>query len=190
MKIIILLIALIVCNLGFSCEILPNGNYIPCYTNTIEKIFEYEFKRLGGDKALIENKKIIDNIEYNVKLAESRLNEAEVKYVESIKKYKTTRYNATSKSFIKQKVYSEIAKQKAYSDIAKQTLYSEMLTAKQNVYSEMIFAKQTAYYEMTVAKFEYEKARRECGKIYALAKGELSYLPVGKSPREIFKLVK
>ena len=30
MKKIILLIALVVCNLGFSCEILPNGNYIPC----------------------------------------------------------------------------------------------------------------------------------------------------------------
>ena len=183
MKTIILLITLVLCNLSFGCVILPNGNYIPCYTNIAEIIIEQDY-----DKAKNENVKT--NIEYNVKLAESRLNEAEVKYVESIKKYKTTLHNTASKSFIKQKVYSEIAKQKAYSDIAKQTLYSEMLTAKQNVYSEMIFAKQTAYYEMTVAKFEYEKARRECGKIYALAKGELSYLPVGKSPREIFKLVK
>lgn len=179
MKTIILLITLVLCNLSFGCVILPNGNYIPCETNIVEKIIEHKHKLLGLDKALIENKKIIDNIEYNVKLAESRLNEAEVKYVESIKKYKTTLHNAASKSFIKQKVYSEIAKQKAYSDIVKQTLYSEMLTAKQNVYSEMIFA-----------KFEYEKARRECGRIYGLAKGELSYLPVGKSPREIFKLVK
>ena len=190
MKIIILLIAFILCNLGFSCEILPNGNYIPCYTNMEEKIFECEFKRLGFDKALIEIENVKTNIEYNVKLAESRLNEAEVKYVESIKKYKTTLHNAASKSFIKQKVYSEIAKQKAYSDIAKQTLYSEMLTAEQNVYSEMIFAKQKALSEMLTAKIEYENARRECGRIYALAKGEPSYLPVGKSPREIFKLVK
>ena len=174
MKTIILLIALVLCNLSFGCVILPNGNYIPCETNTT--------------KILIENVKT--NIEYNVKLAESHLNEAEVKYVESIKKYKTALHNANSKSFIKQKVYSEIAKQKAYSDIAKQTLYSEMLTAKQNVYSEMIFAEQKAYSEMLIAKFEYEKARRECGRIYALAKGELSYLPVGKSPREIFELVK
>ena len=56
MKTIILHIALILCNLSFSCEILPNGNYIPCYTN-MTKIFECEFKRLGGDKVLIENKK-------------------------------------------------------------------------------------------------------------------------------------
>ena len=163
MKTIILLITLVLCNLSFGCVILPNGNYIPCYTNKEEKIFEYEFKRLGGDKALIENKKIIDNIEYNVKLAESRLNKAEVKYVESIKKYKymTTLHNAASKSFTKQKVYSE-----------------------------MIFAKQQAYSEMIFAKFEYEKARRECGRIYALAKGELIYFPAGKSPSEIFKLIK
>ena len=181
MKTIILLIALVLCNLSFGCVILPNGNYIPCETNTTKILIE---------KRIIENKKIIDNIEYNVKLAESRLNEAEVKYVESIKKYKTTLHNAASKSFIKQKVYSEIAKQKAYSDIAKQTLYSEMLTAEQNVYSEMIFAKQKALSEMLTAKIEYENARRECGRIYALAKGEPSYLPVGKSPREIFKLVK
>lgn len=172
MKTIILLIALVLCNLSFGCVILPNGNYIPCETNTtkilIEKRIKEHLKQIRYYKALIENKKIIDNIEYNVKLAESRLNEAEVKYVESIKKYKTTLHNAASKSFIKQQAYSEIAKQKAYSDIAKQNVYSEMLTAK----------------------FEYEKARRECGRIYALAKGELSYLPVGKSPREIFELVK
>ena len=161
MKTIILLIALVLCNLSFGCVILPNGNYIPCETNTtkilIEKSIKEHLKQIGYYKALIENKKIIDNIEYNVKLAESRLNEAEVKYVESIKKYKTTLHNAASKSFIKQKVYSEIAKQNAYS-------------------------------EMITAKIEYENARRECGMIYAIAKGELSYLPVGKSPREIFKL--
>ena len=138
MKTIILLIALVLCNLSFGCVILPNGNYIPCDTNIAEIII----------KAKIENEKT--NIEYNVKLAESRLNEAEVKYVESIKKYKTTLHNAASKSFIKQKVYSE----------------------------------------MITAKFEYDTARRECGRIYALAKGELIYLPVGKSPLEIFKLVK
>ena len=181
MKTIILLIALVLCNLSFGCVILTNGNYIPCETNTTKRLIEYHnkehFKQIGYYKALIENVKT--NIEYNVKLAESRLNEAEVKYVESIKKYKTTLHNAASKSFIKQKVYSEIAKQKAYSDIAKQKVYSEMITAKQNAYSEMI-----------VAKIEYENARRECGKIYALAKGELIYLPVGKSPREIFELVK
>ena len=68
MKIIILLIALIVCNLSFSCEILPNGNYIPCYTNMEEKIFEYEFKRLGFDKALIEIENIKTNIEYRNRL--------------------------------------------------------------------------------------------------------------------------
>ena len=178
MKTIILLITLILCNLSFSCEILPNGNYIPCYTNTEEKIFEYEFKRLGGDKVLIEDKKIIDNIEYNVKLAESRLNEAEVKYIESIKKYKTTLHNATSKSF----------KQKVHSDIAKQAVYSVIATQK--VYSETIIAKQKAYSEMRIAKFEYEKARSECGRIYAIAKGEPTSLPVGKSPSEIFKLIK
>ena len=190
MKTIILLIALVLCNLSFGCVILPNGNYIPCYTNITEKIFEqdYRLKRFAYNKAEIENVKT--NIEYNVKLAESRLNEAEVKYIESIKKYNTALHNAASKSFIKQKVYSEIAKQKAYSDIAKQMAYSEMLTAKQNVYSEMIFAKQQAYSEMITAKFEYEKARRECGRIYALAKGESTYLPVGKSPLEIFKLIK
>ena len=192
MKTIILLIALVLCNLSFGCVILPNGNYIPCETNTTKRLIEYHnkehFKQIGYYKALIENVKT--NIEYNVKLAESRLNEAEVKYVESIKKYKTTLHNAASKSFIKQKVNAEIAKQKTYSEISKQTLYSEMLTAKQNVYSEMIFAKQQAYSEMLTAKLEYENARRECGKIYALAKGELIYLPVGKSPREIFELVK
>ena len=190
MKTIILLIALVLCNLSFSCEILPNGNYIPCYTNIEEIVIKHDYwlKRFAYEIAEIENVKT--NIEYNVKLAESRLNEAEVKYVESIKKYKTTLHNAASKSFIKQKVYSEIAKQKAYSDIAKQMAYSEMLTAEQNVYSEMIFAKQKAHSEMIIAKFEYETARRECGRIYALAKGELSYLPVGKSPREIFELVK
>ena len=150
MKIIILLIALIVCNLSFSCEILPNGNYIPCYTNIAEKIFECEFKRLGGDKVLIEIENIKTNIEYNVKLAESRLNEAEVKYIESIKKYKTTPYNAGPGGL----------------------------------------SKQIAYSEMLIAKFEYEKARSECGRIYALAKGEPYYLPVGKRPSEIWKLVK
>ena len=194
MKTIILLISLVLCNLSFGCVILPNGNYIPCETNTTkiirEKSIKEHLKQFGYYKALIEIENVKTNIEYNVKLAESRLNEAEVKYVESIKKYKTTLHNAASKSFIKQKVYSEIAKQKAYSDIAKQTLYSEMLTAKQNVYSEMIFAKQKAYSEMLTAEFEYEKARRECGRIYALAKGELIYLPLGKSPREIFELVK
>ena len=193
MKIIILLIALIVCNLSFSCEILPNGNYIPCYTNMEEKIFEYEFKRLGGDKVLIENKKIIDNIEYNVKLAESRLNEAEVRYVESIKKYKTARHNATSKSFIKslikQKVNAGITKQKAYPDIVIQKAYYES-SAQREAYYEMIIAEQKAYSEMTIAKNEYEKARSECGRIYALAKGESLYNKVGKSPLEIWKLVK
>ena len=192
MKTIILLITLVLCNLSFGCVILPNGNYIPCETNTtkilIEKRLKERLKQIGYYKTLIENKKIIDNIEYNVKLAESRLNEAEVKYVESIKKYKTSRHNAASKSFIKQKVYSEIAKQKAYSEIAKQKAYSDI--AKQTLYSEMFTAKQQAYYEMFNAKLEYEDARRECGRIYALAKGEQTYLPVGKSPREIFKLVK
>ena len=170
MKTIILLIAIILCNLGFSCNILPNGNYIPCYTNIAEIIIEKRWEQGLGlfayDKAEIENVKT--NIEYNVKLAESRMNEAEVKYIESIKKYKTTLHNAASKSFIKQKVYSEIAKQKVYSDIAKQKARSEML----------------------IAEFEYEKARRECGRIYAIAKGEPTSLPVGKSPSELFKLIK
>ena len=192
MKTIILLIALVLCNLSFGCVILPNGNYIPCETNTtkilIEKRLKEHLKQIGYYKALIENKKIIDNIEYNVKLAESRLNEAEVKYVESIKKYKTTLHNATSKSF-KQKVYSDaIAEQNAYSDIAKQALYSAI--AEQKVYSETIIAKQKAHSEMLTAKFEYEKARRECGRIYAIAKDEQTSLPVGKSPSEIFKSVK
>ena len=153
MKTIILLIALVLCNLSFGCVILPNGNYIPCETNTtkilIEKRIKEHLKQIGYYKALIENKKIIDNIEYNVKLAESRLNEAEVKYVESIKKYKTTLHN-----------------------------------------DDYCFSKQIAHSEMLIAKFEYEKARRECGRIYAIAKGESTSLPVGKSPSEIFKLVK
>ena len=185
MKTIILLIALVLSNLGFSCEILPNGKYIPCNTAAAEimceKAIEQRFKqglgRFAYDKAEIENVKT--NIEYNVKLAESRLNEAEVRYVESIKKYKTTRHNANSKSFIKQKVYSEIAKQKSYPEIA-----------KQKVYSEITFAKQKAHSEMRIAEFEYEKARRECGRIYAIAKGESTSFPVGKSPSEIFKLIK
>ena len=151
MKTIILLIALVLCNLSFGCVILPNGNYIPCETNTtkilIEKRIKEHLKQIGYDKAEIEN--IKTNIEYNVKLAESRLNEAEVKYIKSIKKYKTTLHN-----------------------------------------SEMIFAKQRAYSEMCMAKFEYGKARCECGRIYAIAKGESTSLPVGKSPSEIFKLVK
>ena len=171
MKTIILLITLVLCNLSFGCVILPNGNYIPCETNTT--------------KILIENKKIIDNIEYNVKLAESRLNEAEVKYVESIKKYKTARHNAASKSFIKslikQKANADIAKQKANADIVIQK--ANYASAEQEAYFEITFAEQTAYSEMIMAKFEYEKARRECGRIYALAKGESTYLPVGKSPR-------
>ena len=186
MKIIILLIALIVCNLSFSCEILPNGNYIPCGTTEIdiaEKIFEYEFKRLGDDKVLIENKKIIDNIEYNVKLAESRLNEAEVKYIESIKKYNTARHNAASKSFIKslikQKANAYIAKQKAYPDSVIQKAYYEA-SAEQEAHFEITFAEQKAHSEMLIAKFEYEKARRECGRIYSLAKGEHISIPVGK----------
>ena len=180
MKTIILLIALVLCNLSFGCVILPNGNYIPCYTNTTKRVIEYELKRIGYYKALIENKKIIDNIEYNVKLAESRLNEAEVKYVESIKKYKTTLHNAASKSLIKQKANADIVKQKADYEAS----------AQQEAYFEITFAKQKAYSEMSVAEFEYEKARRECGRIYAIAKGESTYLPVGKSPSEIFKLVK
>lgn len=187
MKIIILLITFILCNLSFSCEILPNGNYIPC--DITEKIIEHDYwlKHSAYYKEEIENKKIIDNIEYNVKLAESRLNEAEVKYIESIKKYKTTLHNAASKSF-EQKLYSDIVKQKSYSNIAEQAVYSAI--AEQKVYYEIISAKQKANYEMTVAKIEYEKARRECGRIYAIAKGEQTSLPVGKSPLEIFKLVK
>ena len=193
MKIIILLIALIVCNLGFSCEILPNGNYIPCYTNREEKIFECEFKRLGGDKVLIENEKIILNIEYNVKLAESRLNEAEVKYIESIKKYKTARHNASSKSFIKslikQKANVDIVKQKAYPDSVILKAHYEA-SAQKEAYFEITFAEQKAHHEMTIAKNEYMKACRECGRIYAIAKGEPIFNSVGKSPLEIFKLVK
>ena len=179
MKTIILLITLVLCNLSFGCVILPNGNYIPCETNTtkilIEKRIKEHLKQIGYYKALIENKKIIDNIEYNVKLAESRLNEAEVKYVESIKKYKTTLHNAASKSFIK-----SLIKQKAYYEAS----------AQQEAYFEITAAKLQAHSEMITAKLEYEKARLECGRIYALAKGKSTYLPVGKSPLEIFKLVK
>ena len=54
----------------------------------------------------------------------------------------------------------------------------------------MLIAKEKARFEMINAKNEYEKARRECCRIYAIAKGELNYLPVGKSPSEIFKLIK
>ena len=180
MKTIILLIALVLCNLSFSCEILPNGNYIPCY--------------------ITENEKT--NIKYNIKLAESRLNEAEVKYIESIKKYKTTLHNAASKSFIesliKQKVNAGIAKQKANADIAKQKSNADIVilkahyeaSAEQEAYFEITAAERKADYEMTVAKFEYVKASMECGRIYAIAKGESTSLPVGKSPREIFKLIK
>ena len=195
MKTIILLIALVLSNLGFGCVILPNGKYITC--DIREQIIEHDYwlKRFAYNKAEIENVKT--NIEYNVKLAESRLNEAEVKYIESIKKYKTTLHNATSKSF-KQKVYSDyIAKQKAHSDIAKQKTNSDYIAkqavysaiAEQKVYSETIIAKQYAYSEMRIAEFEYEKARSECGRIYAIAKGEPTSLPVGKSPSEIFKLI-
>ena len=64
MKTIILLIALVLCNLSFGCVILPNGNYIPCETNTtkilIEKSIKEHLKQIGYYKALIENKKIID----------------------------------------------------------------------------------------------------------------------------------
>ena len=191
MKIIILLIALVLSNLGFSCEILPNGKYIPC--NTTELIIEHEVKRLGGDKALIEIENVKTNIEYNVKLAESRLNEAEVKYIESIKKYKTALHNATSKSFIKslikQKANAYIAKQKANADIVIQKAYYEA-SAQQEAYFEITAAEQKAQYEMLTAKIEYEKARWECGRIYAIAKGEFIYSQVGKSPLEIFKLVK
>ena len=186
MKTIILLITLVLCNLSFGCVILPNGNYIPCYTNIAEIIIEQDY-----DKAKIENVKT--NIEYNVKLAESRLNEAEVKYVESIKKYKTTLHNASSKSFIesliKQKANADIAQQKAYPDSVILKAYYDTI-AQQEAYFEITFAKEKAYSEMLTAKFEYKKARRECGRIYAIAKGESTSLPVGKSPREIFKLVK
>ena len=151
MKIIILIIALIVCNLGFSCEILPNGNYIPCY--------------------ITENEKT--NIKYNIKLAESRLNEAEVKYIESIKKYKTARHNAASKSFInsliKQKVNAYIAKQKANADIAKHKSNADIVIKKalyessvqREAYFEITFAEQKAHSEMLIARFEYEKSSRE-----------------------------
>ena len=191
MKTIILLIALILCNLSFSCEILPNGNYIPC--DIIEQIIEHDYwlKRVDYDKAEIEN--IKTNIEYNVKLAESRLNEAEVKYIESIKKYNTARHNAASKSFIKslikQKTNAYIAKQKANADSVIQKAYYEA-SAQQEAHFEITFAKQKANAEMRIAEFEYEEARRECGRIYAIAKGESTSLPVGKSPLEIFKLVK
>ena len=199
MKTIILLIALVLCNLSFSCEILPNGNYILCDITEIKKSLK---QSPYGDKVLIENEKIILNIKYNIKLAESRLNEAEVKYIESIKKYKTARHNAASKSFInsliKQKVNAYIAKQKANADIAKHKSNADIViqkavyeaSAQQEAHFEITFAEQKAHYEMTVAKFEYEKARWECGRIYALAKGESLYLPVGKSPLEIFKSVK
>ena len=201
MKTIILLITLVLCNLSFGCVILPNGNYIPCDTNITEIIVKKSFKqrlsRLSYDKDFFEKiekvktniENVKTNIEYNVKLAESRLNEAEVKYVESIKKYKTTLHNDDS-GISKQKVYSDIAKQKVYSDIAKLKLYSEMIIAKQQADYEMLTAKQNAYSEMIFAKFEYETARWECGRIYALAKGESIYSKVGKSPREIFELVK
>ena len=191
MKTIILLITLVLCNLSFGCEILPNGNYISC--DIIEQIIEQDYwlKRFAYDKAEIENVKT--NIEYNVKLAESRLNEAEVKYIESIKKYKTTLHNANSKSFIKslikQKVNDAIAKQKANADIVIQKAYYEA-SAQQEAYYEITFAKQKAYSEMLIAEGEYEKARSECGRIYAIAKGEPTSLPVGKSPSEIFELVK
>ena len=164
MKIIILLIALIVCNLSFSCEILPNGNYIKC--------------------DITENEKT--NIKYNIKLAESRLNEAEVKYIESIKKYNTARHNAASKSFIKslikQKTNAYIAKQKAYPDIVIQKALYEA-SAKREAYFEITDAKVKAYHEMIVAKNERLKARIECDKIYAIAKGESTSLPVGKKSK-------
>ena len=116
MKTIILLIALVLCNLSFGCVILPNGNYIPCETNTtkilIEKRIKEHLKQIGYYKALIEIENVKTNIEYNVKLAESRLNEAEVKYVESIKKYKTTLHNANSKSFINKKYILKLQNKK------------------------------------------------------------------------------
>ena len=187
MKTIILLIALVLCNLSFSCEILPNGNYIPCDTTEIiiEQSGKYLLKYLGYDKAEIENVKT--NIEYNVKLAESRMNEAEVKYIESIKKYETALRNATSNSFIKslikQKVNAYMAKQKANADIAKQksNAYIVILKAnaeacaQQEAYFEITAAKVKAYSEMIAAKCEYDNARSECGRIYAIAKGETPY---------------
>ena len=154
MKTIILLIALILCNLGFSCEILPNGNYIPC--DIAEQIFE----------------------------AESRLNEAEARYIESIKKYNTIRHNAASNSFIKslikQKVNDAIAKQKANADIAKQKSNADIViqkahyeaSAQQEAYFEIAAAKVKAEYEMIIAKNECVKARIECDRIYDLAKGK------------------
>ena len=172
MKTIILLIALILCNLSFGCVILPNGNYIPCDTNIAEIIIK------------AKNENVKTNIEYNVKLAESRLNEAEVKYIESIKKYKTARHNAASKSFIK-----SLIKQKTNAYIAKQKAYYES-SVQREAYFEITFAEQKAYSEMLIAKFEYEKARWECGRIYALAKGESIYSQVGKSPLEIWELIK
>ena len=199
MKTIILLIALVLCNLSFSCEILPNGNYILCDTKEIKKRLE---QCPYGDKVFIKNEKIILNIKYNIKLAESRLNEAEVKYNESIKKYETARHNATSNSFIKslikQKVNAYIAKQKANADIAKQKSNAEIVilkanaeaSAQQEAYFEITAAKRKAEYEMIVAKFEYDKARWECGWIYALAKGESFYSPVEKSSPEILELIK
>ena len=194
MKTIILLIALVLCNLSFSCEILPNGNYILCDIKEIKKRLE---QCRYGDKVLIENKKIIDNIEYNVKLAESRLNEAEVRYIESIKKYKTARHNETSKSF-KQKLYSDIVKQKTNAYIGKQKTNADIVIQKANaeaeakhqVEYEIRNAKIKAQYEMVVAEIEYGKARWECGRIYALAKGESLYNQVGKSKLEIWKLIK
>ena len=55
MKTIILLIALVLCNLSFSCEILPNGKYISC--DIIEQMIEHDYwlKRGAYDKAEIEN---------------------------------------------------------------------------------------------------------------------------------------
>ena len=195
MKTIILLIALVLSNLGFSCVILPNGKYIPC--DIREQIIEQDYwlKHFAYNIAEIENVKT--NIEYNVKLAESRMNEAEVKYIESIKKYKTALHNAASKSF-KQKVYSDVVKQAVHSDIVKQKTNADIVIQKANaeaiatqkVYSETIVAKQKAYNEMICAKVEYEKACWECGRIYAISKGESDYRPVGKSPLELFKLVK
>ena len=158
-----------------------------------EKIFEQDYwlKCFKYDKAEIENVKT--NIEYNIKLAESRLNEAEVKYIESIKKYNTARHNAASNSFIKslikQKVNAYIAKQKAYPDSVIQKAYYEA-SAQQEAYFEITFAEQKALSEMANAKNEYMKASRECGRIYAIAKGESLYHQVGKSPSEIWKLIK
>ena len=64
MKTIILLIALVLSNLGFSCVILPNGNYVPCDAKVmgeiaIEQSAKYSLKYLGYDKTLIENEKFI-----------------------------------------------------------------------------------------------------------------------------------